>query len=312
MKLDRLLAITILLINRKRISARELAERFEVSIRTIHRDIEAINCAGIPIASFQGANGGFGIMENYKIDRNVLTINDIYSIVTALKGMNTTFEDKHISDILEKIRSLVPEYELSNAAIKRGQTIIDYSPWGWGDKQKQKINTVRKAIEDSCLISFNYTSSKGENIRRTIEPMGIVFKGFFWYFYGYCRLRNDYRFFKISRVKDLILEKESFNRRNKSFEDIQTGLDWKVDSQKIIRLVLKFRPDAYMRVVDTFGEDMIRELADGSILVEVSFPEDEWVYGTILSYGGDVEVLEPDHLRDIIRDRAKKVWEQYI
>jgi predicted DNA-binding transcriptional regulator YafY len=312
MKLDRLLAITILLINKKRISARELAERFEVSIRTIHRDIEAINCAGIPVASFQGAAGGFGIMENYKIDRNVLTINDIYSIVTALKGMNTTFDDKHVSDILEKISGLVPECELSNAAIKRGQTIIDYSPWGWGDKQKQKINTVRKAIEESRLISFNYTSSKGENVRRTIEPMGIVFKGFFWYFYGYCRLRNDYRFFRISRVKDLNQETESFKRRNKSFEDIQIDLHWKDDNQKFIRLVLKFRPEAYMRVVDSFDEDMIWEQTDGSYMVEVSFPEDEWVYGTILSYGNDVEVIEPQYLRDIIRDRAKKVWEQYI
>lgn len=310
MKLDRLLAITMLLINRKKMTASELARHFEVSERTILRDMEAIGQAGIPIVSYQGVNGGFGIMENFRVDRNVLTEDDVVSIITALKGVTATLEDRKMEGALEKIRGLVSPGNGAHIEGLGKRLVIDFSPWGVCEGLRQKLNRVRQAMEENKVLRFHYTNSSGENAFRVIEPLSIAYKGFSWYIYGYCRTKEDYRVFRLSRMKNPELGEEKFDPARRVVEEIN-WLGVPDNSRPDVALLMKFAPRARARVEDFFDAENIQVQEDGSILVRVQYPEDAWVYSTILSFGEDVEVLEPERIRTIISEKAKKIWERY-
>jgi predicted DNA-binding transcriptional regulator YafY len=307
MKLERLLAITMLLINRKRITAAELADYFEVSVRTIHRDIDAINQAGIPIISFQGVNGGFGIMENYKIDRQVLTADDINAMIIALKGAATSFDDQKFASTIAKLKILAPEPEVKT--LKPDQLILDFSPWGVNRIQQAKVDLLKKAISEELLIEFKYTNYQGEVNNRQVEPMVLVLKGFTWYFYGYCRSKEDYRLFRLSRIRDVRILTEKFKRREKNLEKITWEQQWQ--PKHFVKLTLRFAPQLRAVTQDYFDAENVREEADGYLVVETELPDEEWSYQYILNYGDGVEVLEPQYIREIIREKARRIAELY-
>lgn len=308
MRIDRMLAITVMLLNRDRISARELADKFEVSIRTVYRDIEAINMAGIPIISYTGSSGGFGIMENYKIDRQLLTLSDMLAILTALKGINTSLEDKELDSAIEKISSLVPKEKSEEMKLHFEKMVIDILPWGYTDKQKDKVKIIQNAISDNFLINITYTSLKEERLKRTIEPMTLIMKGYSWYLFAFCRERNDYRFFRVSRIKSLNILEQKFKRREASYTSYNIDDN---PATKIANLVLKFSSKIRVKVEDYFNEEQLEFLKNGDIIVRISWPEDEWVYSFILSYGEYIEVLEPPHIKKILREKAKKILQKY-
>jgi predicted DNA-binding transcriptional regulator YafY len=308
MRIDRMLSITVMLLNKDRISARELAEKFEVSIRTIYRDIEAINLAGIPVISYQGNNGGFGIMENYKIDRQVLTLKDMLAIISALKGINITLEDRELDTAIEKISSLVPKDKTEDLNRHLEQFIIDILPWGYGKKQKDQIKVIHDSIISNRLLIFVYRNAKGEVIERIVEPMTLVFKGYCWFLFSYCLIRKDFRIFRLSRMRNIRLLDKGFIRREASFQDYyQESINPDGGKVKMAHLVLKFSPEVRFRVEDCFDEEQIRIQDNGDLIVRVSFPEDQWVYSMILSYGENVVVLEPGHIREIILKKVNKI-----
>ena len=309
MKVDRLLAITMLLINKHKVTASELAEYFEVSVRTIHRDMETINQAGIPIISIQGKNGGYSIMENYRVDKNFLKEDEILSLVTALRGVNKTYEDKNIGNIIEKVSGLVPEKSIQNFNKKRNYFIADFTPWGESETQKKKIVLLRSALEANKLVTFCYNDSKGIGTERCIEPMSLVLKISAWYLYGYCRYRDDYRLFKLGRMKDISILEEKFKLREKTLTESPFSRTW--NNKKTKHIVLKFSLGVRSKVEDYFDEDQIVINNEGYIIVTLDYPEDEWVYSTILGFGSEVEVVEPESIRQIIKERAEKIFSIY-
>jgi len=305
MKLDRLLAITMLLINRKRITAMELANYFEVSIRTIYRDIEAINQAGIPIVTYQGTNGGFEVTDNYKLERQLLTAGEIQSIMIALKGVKTALDDHTFTGAISKLQALVPK----NATSQPEHLILDFRPWGGNKNQLLKINLVKSAIAESRQIAFNYTSYHGETNLRLVEPMTLILKGFAWYFYGYCRVKEDYRFFRLSRMKDLTLSDENFIRREQ--EPDRSFWEQKEHEASLVKLTLRFASRLQAIVEDCFDVENVTTTASGYLIVNAEFPDDEWSYHHILSYGDGVEVLEPREFRAKIAEKARLIQKLY-
>ncbi len=307
MKTDRLLSIILMLINRPQVTAKELSEKFEVSIRTIYRDIESISAAGIPVVSWQGKKGGFCLMENYRIDRQMLTINDMISILMALKGISTTLDDGNIGEAIEKIESLVPDdkRELINRRFEH--IIIDLAPWGNSAAQKEKLVLIQQALSEQKLIQFSYRNLKGEALTRVVEPMSLILKTNSWYLYGYCRNRKDFRIFRFSRIYDSTILDSSFSLRNHPFN----SQDFFNDQRAPVDLVLRF-PSNAKSIVEEFysGYPSSKDEYD-RITVKVSFPEDEWVYSMILSHGPECEVLSPAHIRELIQSRLKKAWELY-
>ncbi len=308
MRLDRLLAITVMLLNRERISARELADKFEVTVRTIYRDVDALNMAGIPIISYPGNNGGFGIMENYKLDHQLLTLSDMTAILSALRGMNVTLEDRELDNAIEKITSLVPHDRKDEVKRSLEQVVIDILPWGYGDKQKHKLQHIHSALADSKMLHFSYRSAKGELLQRAVEPMTLILKGYSWYLFAYCSLRNDFRLFRISRMKNVEILQETFTRRDTSYRDILTNDEKQPD---MIDMVLRFDPAVQVHVEDYYGEEDITIDDDGYLLVRVSFPDDRWIIAHILSFADAVEVIEPARIRDIVKETAEKITRLY-
>lgn len=310
MKFDRLLAITMILMNKKRVTAKELAQNFEVSIRTIYRDIESICAAGLPVVTYHGRSGGFCLIEDYKIAGNLLTTDEILSSLIALNGLGKTIEDNTISNAIEKIRGLLPQEKLESLKTLQKELIMDLKPWWENDTENKKMKTIRKAIRSSLLIGFTYTNNRGEVINRRIEPMSLVFKRYDWYLFGYCLLRDDYRFFKLSRMRKIVPTDLRFERRKKelSISSVEKELDWK---EEPVNIVIRFDPQVRVMAEDVFGFDNLELNDDNSGIARVEWPEDNWVYSTLLGFGEYIEVLKPESVRNEIIKRSKAVIERY-
>jgi predicted DNA-binding transcriptional regulator YafY len=309
MRLDRLLSIVMLLINRKRIQAKELAGIFEVSVRTIYRDIEVINQAGIPIVTVQGVNGGLGIVENYRIDRNVLCQDDIVSILSALQGLNTTMDSHKVANAIEKIKGIIPEYKSNEFREKSNQVMIDLSLWEGNEVQKIKIKLIREAIEDCRLISFAYSNATGIDSVREVEPMCLVLKIYTWYLWGFCKLREDFRFFRLSRMKNVRNTGVNFVKKDKCIEEYPWEKEWsKVKSTEVI---LRFAPRLKSLIEERFGIESIAFESEGYMIVKLAYPEDDWLYGMILSYAEGGEVLEPMRIKEIIKEKSQRIYKIY-
>ena len=310
MKLDRLLSEIIFLLNREMVSASSLAERFGVSRRTIQRDMECIELAGIPIFTLQGPQGGYGIVESYKMERQVMSVDDFYYIVTALKGVAGSLDDEHLDSTLQKVQTLLPRTSTDIFSGRNEKLSLDFSMLGGDQRHREAFKIVREAVEHERLLRFRYTNNKLESTTRIVEPLTIAFRWRSWYLYGYCRNREDYRLFRISRIQDPEILASIIHRRELSFEQFLEDNYRKV-STEALEIELKFAPIMRAMVEEYYEPRLCRILDDGSLLVRTRMPEDGWLYGYILSFGEYVEVLKPHRLRKIIAETAGKIEKIY-
>ena len=312
MKMDRLLAIVMLLLNRKRVSARELADRFEVSLRTVYRDIETICQAGIPIVSHPGQTGGYEIMERYRLERQYLSMDELQSIVIALRGMRGPMGERHIGGLLDKVGAMLAKSERERMHEAGERVVIDLNPWREDRGERERLRRLRDAIESRRVVEFTYTRIGGEQSRRQCEPAMVVLKGYVWYLYGYCRLRNDYRVFRLSRIKSLVELGETFERRPESLP-VPT-LEWgrgPGSGLQHVKLVLQFEPEARAQAEDAYEQERIEELPDGRIVVRAEQPDEPWLYGWLLGFGAGVKVLEPAEVARKLKAAAERIVNLY-
>ncbi|MDR0271449.1 YafY family protein [Paenibacillus sp.] len=191
-----------MLLNHEILSASALAEKYNVSQRTIYRDIEAICAAGIPVVSYQGVNGGYGIMEEYKMDKSLLGSHDVNSIVTLLRSMSTIFEDEKAEETIHKLQSV---YQAGNPSMS-----LDIGSWR---PYNETLREIKNAIAKQLVLQFEYVSVKGERIKRSVEPIHLDYKYDSWYLYAFCRVRKGYREFKLPRILSLVVTGEHFQLR---------------------------------------------------------------------------------------------------
>ncbi len=302
--MDRLLAITMTLLNQPRVSATELAKRFEVSLRTIYRDMESINQAGIPIVSFAGSDGGYEIMPGYRLEKQVLSLDDFSSIYAALRGVRSVAEGSFPGGLLDRIGALMSE---GAKASERASLDIDLTP---APNDREKIAELHETIKALHLVRFAYTDQKGAETERTIEPMGLFLKGFAWYLYGFCLARRDVRVFRLSRMSDIRRQPQTFLRRDITLKDVEDRFMSQADFARV-GAVLRFAPEAKARVKDEFGYDRIDTNADGTVSVAARFSSMERAVQKILSYSGDVEVLGPPELIAELRRHVRALARLY-
>ena len=203
MQINRLFEIVYILLENKIVKAGELAEHFEVSVRTIYRDVETLSQAGIPIYMSKGKGGGISLMPDFILNKAVLTEQEKGEILSSLKAVSALSLSESGS-ALNKLNSMLGKQ--NDDWIE-----VDFSSWGYFENDENYFSKIKKAIVEKYVITFMYSSSKGEKILRTVLPLKLVFKGAAWYLYGYCRLREDYRFFKIRRISELSLSEEIFD-----------------------------------------------------------------------------------------------------
>ncbi len=297
MKLNRLLEITTILLNKKTVTASELAERFGVSTRTIYRDIDVLSSSGVPVYSSQGTGGGISILEDYTVNRTTLSNSERDSVLVALQTLKST-RYPELDLVLEKLGSIFK----NNA---EDWISIDFSPWGSNPNSYNKFNDIKAAILRCHVIEADYVNALNEKSRRRIEPLRLIFKSQAWYLWGYCLNKREFRMFRISRFKNVSVTDEGFDRKRvRTTEQKPQRIE---ECRPEVHLVLEFTKDALHRLYDDYDDEQLVMLENGSFRLEMYLPEDEWVYGYILSFGVNVRVIEPAYIRDIIRERAEKV-----
>jgi predicted DNA-binding transcriptional regulator YafY len=307
MKTERLLSIIILLLQRKRITAKELAEQLEVSIRTIYRDIDSINLAGIPIVSHQGMDGGYEILSSFMLQNQALNVSDQNMLISTLKGITTLFEDQIIEQMVESISSA----QAKKSKRETSPIVIDFSPWGLPNKHTKLLTTLKKAIEHKREVHFFYIDSNSSETERLVQPAAIIVKAGIPYVYGYCLQRKDTRLFRVSRIRDLILTANRFKLNPSIVTDAHKLEKSWVESARILHLKLLFHPKVKVMVEENFTPQQMTVLDSGYIKVDCQFPEGDWITRFLLSFGHHVEIIEPKEMKSKIRDEAKKIINLY-
>lgn len=298
MKENRYFQMIYLLLERGSMSAPQLAEHFEVSVRTIYRDIDILSSAGIPIYATRGKGGGISIQENFILNKSILSEQEQKQILMALQGNMLVDEDK-TNALLTKLGSVFQKQNMQWFE-------IDFSTWTKSNAKKEAFQLLQSAIFQRKRITFDYHNGNNETMKRTVEPLKLVFKSTDWYLYGFCLLRNDYRFFRLTRIRNLVMSNEEYTRtipeqifeRSNNFE-IRT-----------IKVRLLFDKRISFHVYDKFDDEVI-EKENGDLYVETIMPDNELLYEYILSCGDKVEVLAPQHIRKEVEQRIKRMLEIY-
>ncbi len=278
-------------------TAKELAVHFEVSVRTILRDIDTLAMAGIPIYTMQGKGGGVGLMEGFVLSKSVLTDKEQSDILSALQSLHAV-NVPNVQPVLTKLAALFNKNATS-------WIDIDFSPWDSSEAEREKFTLLKEAILSQKIVVFDYFSFWGEKSHRTVEPLQIVFKEKAWYLSSFCLEKEDYRTFKLNRIKNLVTTEQGFAPRplRKIAESFTTN--------NLCTVTMKVDEELSSRVWDEHEPKNVTQNEDGSLTVKVNIPDDEWGYGYILSYGGGAEVLEPAYIRKLIGERFAQAAKKY-
>jgi len=304
MKTDRLLAIVMILLGRREITAGELAERFEVSIRTIYRDVGVLSTAGIPIEQRQGRNGGIRLREGYRMDRTFMTPEEIETLQASLKGVAAVLKDSETKAFSEKLAVL----NRTTGGLGNESFVLDLEPWGMESSDSKEVERLRKAARDRKRIIFEYQAVGADQTQRTVEPYAVIFKGFNWYLYGYCMAKADFRLFRVSRMRAVEVTERTFEPRPVDLDSRPWDTEW-YHPQNQIQLWIRI-PNRCLLHYQEWLKNAEADSADENYTqCKIEMPQDEGLYRFLLSFSGDIEVLAPQEVRDELACRAQKIYE---
>lgn len=298
MQINRLFEIIYLLLDRKMMTAGQLAEHFEVSTRTIYRDVETLSEAGIPIYATKGIGGGIRLTENFVLNKSLLTDADKKNILSSLYGMNALIDE--VQPVLQKLSTIFGgEHE--------DWIEVDFSAWNPNNSISKRFLLLKEAIFTRTIITFDYSGAYGLTKRRVAEPMKLVFRGYSWYLLAWCRIREDFRYFKLTRMNELSTTEDDFIRRNLNVSE----LPLKQYTQKMVSVKARISPHLEYRMRDEFEAKQVQNQTDGSFLVQFEMPDNEWLYDYLLTYGAGIKVLEPAVVKEELIRRLKSAIQQY-
>ncbi len=300
MQSTRLFQLLYSIMERDGMTVSRLAEKLEVSSRTVRRDLDALSAAGVPIYASRGRNGGVHLLPDFVLSKTLLTAREQDEILTALQSLKATGSGVE-SDVLTHLNGL---FRRSAA----DWIDVDFSPWGGGPAAKTIFPKLKDAILERRRVTFDYFASNGASGRRTVEPCRLCFKGANWYLQGHCLSRGDFRVFRLSRMEGVTVEADFFAPRSAPPLDGETG----GQPVPMHTLTVRFSPDMAFRVYDCFRREEIRRQADGSFLVRTQWPEGDWGLSYLLSFGKEAEVLDPPEARQALRREAERMLENYL
>ena len=307
MKLQALIEILFILLSRNKVSARYLADRLGVSLRTIYRYIDELSIV-LPIYNTRGRNGGFSVSETYKLPSSFFSIEESEFLTGVLSGMNNEVNSQMLSKILDKITAITKKGD-GNETLNFGNLIIDGGPWGDVEGYKQSVTFFENAIENKKVVRLSYLSKSGESTEREIEPHVLILKQGLWYVYAYCLLKNEFRLFKLARIEKANDTGKNFNRR--SIENLKESLKTWYETLSVETVTLKVNKLAKADVEEWLGVNKMTKLKDGTILASFNLPIYDFLVGKILSFGNKVEVIEPTSLKKAVKQAAKSVADLY-
>lgn len=294
MQESRLFKIVYHLLGKGQTTATELAEKFEVSVRTIYRDIDALSGAGIPIYAETGRNGGIRLMKNFVLDKAVLSEEERQEILTALQSINLT--QNNSSQTLQKLSAI---FDVSSESWLE----VDFTRWGNEGTDNEKFALLKSAIIHKRSVKIAYASSYENISERIIQPLKLTYKARAWYLKAFCTEKQDWRIFKLNRILDLKILNDNFQQRRFPGEIGDSGKEY-------AQITLRFPKEMAYRVYDEFDITQVERQENGEFIVSVNMPEDAWLVGFLLSFGTQVDILSPVSLREAIARQAKMIYEK--
>lgn len=294
MQESRLFKILYILLEKKQVTAQELAEKFEVSVRTIYRDIDSLSAAGIPVYTEQGRNGGIHLMDDFVLNKAVLSDEEKQEILTSLQTLSVA-PNSNRDDIFQKLSAL---FQISGEQWLE----VDFSRWGNEEGDNQKFDLLKRAIIHHKCVNISYVGSSENSNRRKIHPLKLMYKAKDWYLKAYCTEKEDYRTFKLNRILEIELLDELFVPGTFPEES-------QIPLPECQTITLLFSKEVAYRVYDEFDKSQIHLQKDGDLIVYADMPEDDWLVGFLLSFGDKVRIIEPVHLKDVL---AKQAYNMYI
>lgn len=295
MKVDRLFSIVYILLNKGKVTAAELADEFEVSTRTIYRDIDTLAMSGVPIYTNKGTGGGICLLDNFVLNKSVMSEVEKNSIILGLEVLKATEYDE-TDTAISKIKSL---FDANNDDFVE----VDFSGFD-NESQKRIFQGIKTALKKNLTVEIVYKNSFGELTNRKIDPLKLIFKKHSWYLIAYCHVRHDYRTFRISRVRNINLTEERFDRKKYDISDYVLTSHG-IQNMKTVRVKLSIK--AMYRVEEEFGESMIVYKDSDVLIVQFESELDEWLPNYIMSYADYIIEVEPKELKDKIKQQAKKI-----
>lgn len=304
MKIDRLMGITMYLLNRNVVSAKELAERFEVSVRTIVRDIEALSAAGIPVSSSTGTSGGYSIIEGYKLNGQMINPADQTAIVTALKGLFTAYDGNRYADVLEKLSAVFQKQE-------QQRVFLDFGASGENAEIQVKLKILEDTIKNKMDVNINYVDSSGTVSNRLVEPLALNYRWYAWYLFAFCTEKQDYRIFKLARIDKLDLINIKFSKEHGD-PAILLESTFSGTGRRISKIVIQVKPSVKVQVCEYLNAEYIETLENGDYIMGIDAYESErmW-FAMLMSFGNTVRVLEPEEVKIRVMKTAENILSLY-
>lgn len=300
MKIDRLLGILMLLLNRKKVTAKELAEHFNVSVRTIQRDIDSLTLAGIPLYADVGKNGGYQLLEYYKMDKNFLNVSESKVLIAFLENLQKMSPHRDIKSLYNKFQTVLPE------VTEHQKVVVQLNPLLHTKEMQELLEKLSRAQDEEQKLAINYMNAEFNVSKRVVHPYTLVMLGSAWYLYGFCELREAFRLFKLTRISSCELLSTTYDKQK-----LPSSLPWEgmIDSDRVsTRVVLKVDKKIQGKLSDYFHPKDC-EINEDYIIVKMNFPVDEWVYGLLLSMVPYVQILEPEWVRNEFVNRLGKSLE---
>lgn len=302
MKYQIMIKILMLLLSRRKVCAREIAERYEISVRSVYRYIEELCVAGIPIDVARGRYGGLTIADTYRLPVGYFTKDEYTAAVNALTAMSSQVSDEAVLTALEKLQRQIKS-ERADTSVSGG-IIVDGGTWGDTKKFSDKMAVCERAVNESLCLDIDYISRSGEHSRRIIDPHVLIFKQNVWYVYAFCHTKQSFRTFKIGRIKSARFTGKTFEKREISREEIPLNFGYR--SEELIELVLEIDKEKLPDAEEWIGIDNI-EPRGKKFVAEVSVPDDDGLVSKILGFGGGVKVVSPAALREKVIAAAKNI-----
>ncbi len=306
MKFEMMMSILLELLSRRSVSAKYLAEKYEVSVRSIYRYINALELAGVPLYTIRGNRGGFALVDTYKLSSTFLTAEEYEQTISALTAINSTLPDQELDNVILKLKASKKNH-VTGFDVKAGNLIIDGGPWGDAVGYRSKLTLISKSIQNLQTLSITYHDRNGDITEREIEPHVILFKQGLWYVYAYCRLRNEFRFFKTGRIEKATILSDNFIRRDIKKEDMP--LNWH-DNTEVEDIELKIDKSIISDVEEWLGIENISLIKD-KYYAHAKLPYDKGLVSKLMSYGSGITVISPQKLIDEIKQTAKDIIKNY-
>jgi predicted DNA-binding transcriptional regulator YafY len=302
MKIERLLGLVIYLLNRDIVNANTLAEKFDVSTRTIQRDIDTLNLVGIPIISIQGINGGYSIIDSFRLEKQITNSEDYQFIISVLKCMTSAYNNKKNDTTLEKLlsvskqgKSIIPKLKLDFSVSREGSNIDEY------------LKIIESAMYKEQVIEFEYTSSHGDKTLLSVEPIAVIYKWHAWYMLGYCCTKKDYRLYKVIRIGRLKKTGKAFSIKHENIDGLIASQE-KQDNRKYMNVKILCKEEIRISIEEYFPNASITTKEDGEFILQFPALDNESAWkGMLFTYGDKIKIIEPEELKTELMSKAKEI-----